>query len=424
MRKPFSKRLLALLLTVTMLVGLGVYTAPAPVSAASRSELEAQLKKLEEQEKTIKKNLSNASSSLSASKERKALLQQQIDNATSQIAVLDKQLRTVNSALSDKNKEIKKTQKEIEAKEDEIANTQKDMGLRLRNVAKTGNLSALQRLLNAENFRDYLLKAKAAEYISQQDRQVMDDLEQKVAELEEKEVTLKQQKDDVAAQKKEVEALKAKSDKKKKELDTLHKAVQSEIGKLQNQVSGYQSELKRTQKQIDEADAAIEALIKASTSTGTYNDSSKMWWPVPAVRAISSHYGPRWGTMHRGLDIANGTRPIYGQDIYAAADGVVIAVNKTSSYGSGWSYGYGYCVIIDHGRDSKGRTIHTMYAHCSSVSAYEGQKVTGGKTIIAKAGATGDVTGPHLHFEVRVDNVRVNPYNTYVHPDVNIPPKP
>ena len=117
--------------------------------------------------------------------------------------------------------------------------------------------------------------------------------------------------------------------------------------------------------------------------------------------------------------------PVYGQDIYAAADGVVLKVNYTNSYGSGWSYGYGYCVLLDHGEDSQGRRITTMYAHCSKIAPNirEGQKVIGGKTILGQVGKTGDVTGPHLHFEVRVDGVRVNPYPNYVRPDTNIPPK-
>lgn len=419
MRKTFCKRLLAFLLALTMLTGVGVSHTALPVAAASKSDLQAKLDRLEKQEKKIKQNLANASSDLSAKNNRKKLLEDQINNTLEQISLLDQQLKEVNSELTSSTKEIKKIESQIETMEEEIANTRKDMGLRLRNVAKTGNLSALQRLLNADNFHDYLLKAKAAEYISQQDRQVMDQLEKDVDVLQKKKSVLQQHKATVAARKKEVEKLKAKSTTKKNDLNNLYRALQGEISKLQSTVSGYQGDLKQTQEDIAKTEAAIKALITSKPSTGRYNDSSKMYWPVPTVRAISSHYGPRWGTMHRGLDIANGPIPIYGENIVAAADGTVIAVNKTSSYGYGWSSGYGYCVIIDHGRDSQGRTIHTMYAHCSVVYAYEGQKVKGGQTVIAKAGATGDVTGPHLHFEVRVNGDRVNPYPTYVHPSYN-----
>jgi murein DD-endopeptidase MepM/ murein hydrolase activator NlpD len=114
--------------------------------------------------------------------------------------------------------------------------------------------------------------------------------------------------------------------------------------------------------------------------------------------------------MHRGIDIANGSIPIYGQNIVAAADGVVIYANK-----SGYGGGYGLFVMIDHGLDSRGRRIVTLYAHCSQVLVNVGDKVTGGQSVIAKAGASGNVTGPHLHFEVRVDGTAVDPIaNGYV----------
>ncbi|HBT63865.1 MAG TPA: hypothetical protein DEB10_04280, partial [Ruminococcaceae bacterium] len=127
--------------------------------------------------------------------------------------------------------------------------------------------------------------------------------------------------------------------------------------------------------------------------------------PVPAVRNISSFYGKRWGRLHKGIDIANGSVPVYGQNIVAAHSGTVIYSNYTSV----WGGGYGYHIIIDHGVDGKGRKISTLYAHCSKVFVRVGDKVVGGKTVIAKAGSTGDVTGPHLHFEVRENGVAVDP---------------
>ncbi len=418
MSKGLRLRLTAVLLSVAMLAGMSTTGVSVPVSAASRSELEQQIKDLEKQEQEIKSDLAAASKDLSASKDRKELLESQISNTTKQINLLDQKLETVRNEISDKNKEIDTAQKNIKAKEKAIADTHSQLGNRLRTIAKTGNLSAIQRLLNTDNYTEYLLKQKAAECISRRDQQTMDDLEKALKDIKKQKKQLEQDKKDIEAKEQEIASLKSQNDKKKQELNTLHSAVQSEIGKLQNEVSDYNADLKETQKKIAEADAAIEALIKSTASTGRY-DAKMMHWPVPTVRAISSHYGPRWGTMHRGMDIANGSVPIYGQNIVAAADGVVIAVNASSWYGSGWSYGYGYCVIIDHGVDSQGRTIHTMYAHCSAMYASVGQKVTGGKTVIGRAGNSGQVTGPHLHFEVRVNGNRVNPYPTYVQPNVN-----
>jgi murein DD-endopeptidase MepM/ murein hydrolase activator NlpD len=103
---------------------------------------------------------------------------------------------------------------------------------------------------------------------------------------------------------------------------------------------------------------------------------------MPGV-ALSSCYGPRWGTIHQGIDFA-GTA---GTPIHAVGAGTVIA--------AGWAYsGYGISVMIDHGNG-----FFSHYAHASQALVQVGQTVTAGQTI-ALEGATGDATGPHLHFEI------------------------
>ena len=116
-------------------------------------------------------------------------------------------------------------------------------------------------------------------------------------------------------------------------------------------------------------------------------------WPVPYTRNITSEYGPRGNSFHRGIDIA--ASGVGGKDIVAADDGVV----ETVANGGG----YGNYLLIRHNNG-----ISTLYAHCSSVSAKKGQKVSKGQTV-AYVGSTGDSTGNHLHFEVREKEERVNP---------------
>ncbi len=115
--------------------------------------------------------------------------------------------------------------------------------------------------------------------------------------------------------------------------------------------------------------------------------SSKLQWPTNSYR-ITQYY--RW--RHSGLDISNKT----GQPAYAAETGKVEA--------AGWNRGgYGYYVIINHGGGLK-----TLYAHLSKISVKNGQNVSRG-SVIGAVGSTGRSTGPHLHFEVRVNGIRVNP---------------
>ena len=106
---------------------------------------------------------------------------------------------------------------------------------------------------------------------------------------------------------------------------------------------------------------------------------------------ITSYFGMRWGRMHKGLDFAKGM----GVPIYASDGGVV---TMAGSYGA-----YGNCIQIDHGSGKS-----TLYGHCSTLLVSKGQAVYQGQEI-AKMGSTGRSTGPHVHFEIRINGTQVNP---------------
>jgi murein DD-endopeptidase MepM/ murein hydrolase activator NlpD len=117
--------------------------------------------------------------------------------------------------------------------------------------------------------------------------------------------------------------------------------------------------------------------------------SSGLIWPVNGP--VTSGFGMRWGRMHTGIDIAVPT----GTPVQASAAGTVVY--------SGWMSGYGYLVAVDHGGG-----LATAYAHNSSLLVDVGEHVEQGQTI-AYSGSTGHSTGPHVHFEVRVNGVPVDP---------------
>jgi murein DD-endopeptidase MepM/ murein hydrolase activator NlpD len=139
--------------------------------------------------------------------------------------------------------------------------------------------------------------------------------------------------------------------------------------------------------------AALAATIRQSQtdagSTGSGISPSGFMWPCNGV--VVSGFGMRWGRMHEGIDIGCS----YGTPIWAAADGTVIW--------SGWRGGYGNAVIVDHGNG-----LTTVYAHASSLLVSQGTQVSQGQTV-ALIGSTGNSSGPHLHFEVRVNGTAVDP---------------
>ena len=123
-------------------------------------------------------------------------------------------------------------------------------------------------------------------------------------------------------------------------------------------------------------------------------DIPSIW---PAQGMVTSEFGEiRTGHIHIGIDIAN----ITGTPIYATADGTVIAVGSSGNFGKR--------IMIYHGTDDAGTTYVTIYAHLSQFNVSVGDKVTQG-TQIALMGDTGYSTGPHLHYEVRVNGVPINP---------------
>jgi murein DD-endopeptidase MepM/ murein hydrolase activator NlpD len=146
-------------------------------------------------------------------------------------------------------------------------------------------------------------------------------------------------------------------------------------------------------------EAAEREAVQSALSAGTDSDAdvAAFIWPVPGYLRISSPYGFRINPItglrehHNGIDIPAPT----GTDIVAVADGRVVY--------SGYNGGMGYMIVIDHGGG-----ITTLYAHNSRLLVSSGTNVTQGQ-VIARCGSTGMSTGPHLHFEVRIDGVHTSP---------------
>ena len=137
---------------------------------------------------------------------------------------------------------------------------------------------------------------------------------------------------------------------------------------------------------------ALDSSYVVATSYGGI-----LLWPAVGCDRINSDYAYRWGKLHAAIDIGSTVGTSYGKTVVAAAKGVVVIAGVHSSYG--------YYVKIDHGSG-----MQTLYAHCmaGSLMVSVGQQVIAGQPI-ARVGATGYATGPHLHFEVIINGVRVDP---------------
>ena len=159
--------------------------------------------------------------------------------------------------------------------------------------------------------------------------------------------------------------------------------------------------LKSKYQEIEDAAAAkrkaeqVRTKVAVTSRGGNYSRSSSKHYAVPMASYvyISSEYGPRWGSMHTGVDFAANT----GTAIYAWKSGVITTAC--------WSGGYGNFIEVRHNDGTVSR-----YGHCSKIAVSKGQTVSAGQTI-GYVGSTGNSTGPHLHFEIKVNGSFVNPLN-------------
>jgi murein DD-endopeptidase MepM/ murein hydrolase activator NlpD len=130
---------------------------------------------------------------------------------------------------------------------------------------------------------------------------------------------------------------------------------------------------------------------RSQSRTAAPKPKANVVWLKPAQGPLSSTFGIRWGVLHAGDDIA----APYGSQVRASNAGVITIAR--------WYGGYGNLIEIDHGNGVK-----TRYGHNSKLLVHEGQKVNAGD-VVSLVGSTGDSTGPHCHFEVRIDDKPVDP---------------
>lgn len=270
-----------------------------------------------------------------------------------------------------------------------------DAGKRLRSLYMGERLSMIQMILEANDLSTLLDRVYYKKKIMAQDKKLLLDLEAKIQELN----TLKS---DLARQKTMLGQTIATIRVKNIEIQRSIEIDRSLRSRYQNDAAFYQRAEQELLQESNNTTAQIRAMIgskKGSFQTGVKNSTGSFMWPIQG--RISSNFGSRFHPIHKrrithtGLDIAGPN----GGAIHAADGGQVIF--------AGWKGGYGKAIMINHG-NRNGKNLVTLYGHLSQISVSNGQNVSKGQ-VIGREGSTGYSTGPHLHFEVRVNGAPVNP---------------
>ena len=365
-------------------------------------------------------------SSISETQKKGEELQSQKDSAEAEKAALTKQLNDLIDEMDKTTEDINTKQEEIDAKETELIQAQIDeinqyesMKKRIKYMYENGSNEFLEILMEANSIADLLNKAEYINKISKCDRELLVEYEDTRKDVENRENALKKEyaeleslQDELAGEQANVEKLLAD---KNIQIDNLTSEISSNADKLKQLIAAAEAAEARRKEaeataaaQAAQAAAAAQASASSGTSSsgGSGNTSSNasasgtgsLTHPVPGA-AITSGFGGRVAptagatTGHDGIDYGAG----YGAAVYAADSGTVITAQYNSARGN--------YIVVNHGNG-----MQTWYQHLSSMSVTVGQTVARGQ-VIGNVGTTGISTGPHLHFEVHVGGVPVNPLN-------------
>lgn len=358
-------------------------------------------------------------SQISDTKDQVEEVQEQLSAASQEVQELVSQIGDYEDSISNLNSQISEKETEISNKEQEIIDTQKDMdekqnllNERLVSLYMSGQTSYIELLLSSADLTDFISKyyliSELATYdadLIQSIRNAKAALETAKTELETAKSTLEASKAELVSTQASLKSAKAEKDAKVANLTSEEKELASQLEELQEQENKVSSQIKKMKAEYEAQLAAAKNNSSSGNSSSSGGSSSNnatssygFGWPVsnPIITTGYGSSGKYWSSgKHTGIDFRAST----GTPVYSIGDGIVVDTGHHSSYGN--------YVEIYHGNN-----IYSYYAHNSSVIVSTGQKVSKGQQI-SYSGATGNVTGPHLHFEIRTPGARyancVNP---------------
>ena len=345
---------------------------------------------LQEQSNEITTALNETNNRLQAVQEEISTNMQQLQEVNNEIAQSQEELNQINVEVEDLISQIAENEEKLEAVQNEYDSIQDLLDARLIQMYETPQLHFLQVVLETRSITEFLSTYYAMKELAEYDKELLETVKQQKQEIETIQEILKEKKQQVIVNKQS-------ASKKDQVLENTKKLREYYISKLTKEEQELQSKIDEYNSQVEEIEAEIK-LLALNTISEDYMGGA-MNWPVPGYTQITSQYGmrvhPITGAykLHTGVDIG---APL-GSSFVAAANGIVVKATYNTAYGN--------MVILDHGGG-----VQTLYAHGSEILVQIGQVVRTG-TEILKVGSTGYSTGPHAHFEIRVNGQTVNPLN-------------
>ena len=286
------------------------------------------------------------------------------------------------SQIKDLSGEIDEAKVTLEQKSAKLKN-------RVREVYKSSAVNYLDLLFSTKSMADFINRAYFFGKVIEGDAKLINEITSEYH-------LFRQKKEKLVAVTEDIKGLAQEIGEKRKEIATKAEEEKGILSDLKERREDYEKKIAELEKSSEELEQVIQAKMAERKKAGIYaKGSGSLDWPLRG--RLTSKFGyrrhPLWGGrhMHTGIDIA----APYGEVIRSADGGEVLF--------SGWWDGYGKAVVIDHGK-----SISTVYGHMSRIYVQNGSKISKGQ-IIGLVGSTGYSTGPHCHFEVRVNGKPKNP---------------
>jgi len=374
-KRPTSRRLALLAATV-----LAVSAGGTAVAQDLQQQLQEKQQKLEQ------------------AKERKGVLTTEISRYTKRINQLRGEVATLRNREAIVRARLARTERRLELEREHLQRLRerlkrslKVLRERLVEIYKSDEPDALTVILDSSGFDDLVSRYEYLTRIQDQDASIVHRVRDLRDEARETVERVRAARDEIAARKAELERTRQQLEARQAELDAVRDRKAAALDSVEEHIHEYEGD-------ISKLNAQIQAQLQAAQASTTESDplpagpirngSSGMIWPVNGP--VVSPFGPRWGRLHAGIDIAVPA----GTPIRAAKAGRIVIAAPTS--------GYGNYTCIDHGGG-----LSTCYAHQSSYAVTSGSVSQG--QVIGYVGCTGHCYGDHLHFEVRVNGAPVDP---------------
>lgn len=379
-------------LVAALLTGLVLCGTPAYIGAEDE-DLTNQLDQIQQQVNDQNAKKVDAETVIGSVSEQLRQIEEQLHQASAELGIIQQQRVAVENDITINERQLQEAQKRLEGREAVFYK-------RVRDIYINGRLSYLDVVIGSKDFNDFANRLEVLRRIINSDINLINEIKKERADIEARKQQLEANRIKLVEIEKAVIAKQSEIEQKKAERNEVLQRAQNDRATAMQAIeelnaSSAQVTALLKERQAARAAAAAAAAAEQAQSYTWVQGSGQLGWP--ASGEITSPFGyrthPIWGTTiyHAGIDIGVDE----GVPVHAADGGTIVW--------SGWMGGYGYAVVIDHGNG-----LSTLYGHNSELVVSEGEAVGKGQ-VIAYAGSTGNSTGPHVHFEVRVNGDPVDP---------------